>query len=254
MAAVAAAGMAVVFASSCSFDRVVNMVNTNGLTPQGAMTERTYEFGDIKSIETEAGIYVYYTCGERVEPVRVEGPEDVLEVLEVKCGRDGELELSFSGSKRFSYRSKEEHVHVYVTAPAVSGFEASSGGQIEAEGVVTVAGKLSADVSSGAYISFGGIRASEVELGASSGGTLEASDVVADDVEAEASSGAHIEVAGSAYSAQLKASSGGSVSAGKLEAERGKAKASSGGSVRSAIAVAEVERSSGGSVNNKPGK
>lgn len=246
--------MACVFAavsSSCSMDRVVNAIESGRQKPEGEIVSKSYEFDDIRSIDTSSGIYVYYTYGPDVDPVRVEGPSDVLDALEIECDKDGELELSFKGNKRFRYSSKEQHVHVYVTAPEIREFEASSGGIIEADGAVTVDGTLSAGVSSGAYVNLGSVKAAKVKLESTSGGMLEIADVTAEELKAEASSGSQIKVAGVANSASLQASSGGSVDAPKLEARYGSAKASSGGSVRSAIKAAQIERSSGGSVRNR---
>lgn len=238
--------------TSCSLDKMANVMGGGGQLPEGEIVSRTYDFNGVTGIDTSSGIYVYYTCLEETKPVKVVGPEDVLAELSVKLDRDGELKLSFKGNRRFSYRKNEQHAMVYVTAPGVRKYDASSGGLIEMTGPVTVSGTLEADVSSGGDIVFDGLRAGKVDFDASSGGMIKAKKVHADRLSAHASSGADITLAGSAIAAELSASSGGAVNASKLDVMRGKARASSGGSVKSAIKNAETKKSSGGSVSNKP--
>ena len=106
--------------TSCSRDKVLGLVNLSSSTPEGKVITRTYDFREISSVDVSSGIYVFYTSAPVAEPVKVVGPEDVLEVLTVKCDSDGELELGFEGRKRFNFAKESDHVKVCLlyTSPS----------------------------------------------------------------------------------------------------------------------------------------
>ena len=237
-----------------------------GEKPSETRVNQTHSFENIMGIDSSRGIIVHYTQQPTTEPVRIEGPENVVAELEIK------LDLSMKSGKNFRYNSAEDHVQVWVKAPAVTSFKASSGSLISVEEPIVSAASIKIKVSSGADIRMKSLTAGTATITTSSGANIDlhalTADVailksssganldidsvaISDALTAEASSGAVVEMAsGTAAKGYFNASSGASVRAGKVTAQSGECKASSGGSIKSSIKNATVKQSSGGGVTN----
>lgn len=244
-----------------------------GEKPSETRTTLTYSFENIKGIDSSKGIIVFYTQQPTTEPVRIEGPENVVAALEIKLSKNGVLDLSMKKGKNFRYNSTEDHVQVWVKAPAATSFKASSGSFICVEEPIVSAEPIKIKVSSGADMRMKSLSAGTATITTSSGANIDLHALTADaatlksssganlDIDsvnisgaltAEASSGAVIEIAsGKAEKGYFNASSGATVRAGKVSAQSGECKASSGGSIKSSIKNATVKQSSGGGVTNK---
>ncbi|MBD5267488.1 MAG: hypothetical protein HDS41_04785 [Bacteroides sp.] len=243
-----------------------------GEKPSETRVNQTHSFENIMGIDSSRGIIVHYTQQPTTEPVRIEGPENVVAELEIKLDKKGILDLSMKSGKNFRYNSAEDHVQVWVKAPAVTSFKASSGSLISVEEPIVSAASIKIKVSSGADIRMKSLTAGTATITTSSGANIDlhalTADVailksssganldidsvaISDALTAEASSGAVVEMAsGTAAKGYFNASSGASVRAGKVTAQSGECKASSGGSIKSSIKNATVKQSSGGGVTN----
>ncbi len=237
--------------SACSVNEVKNIATGfGGRTPSGKITEKTWQFDDIKGIESASGVVVHYTQQATTAPVRVSAPEDVLKKAVVRMTSGGTLEIQLESGTNFRFGNDEQRLHAYVAAPSVSDFEAYSGSEIIVADTLNIYSKVEAESHSGATISFSTLISPKVEFSSSSGSSIDAEAVTAEKFEADASSGSNISASGTATEVDLEASSGASVDCRNLKAERGKASANSGGGIQSNIATAEIERSSGGRVKN----
>ncbi len=227
--------------------------NIKGEKPSKTRVERSYSFENIKGIDTSSGIIVHYTQQPSTQPVTVEGPENVVAAFEINFTKNGVLDLSMDSGKSFRYKSEEDHVNVWVAAPAVSSLEASSGGSIIVNEPITATEPIEINASSGAGIYVAQLNAVTANIKTSSGADVEIYSIkITDSLSAGASSGAVIEIgAGTAENAYFKASSGASVRASGMTAQRGECKASSGGGIKSSIKQPSIKTSSGGSVINK---
>ena len=230
----------------------INHIFSHGEKPSENIVTADYNFSDLKGIDTACGIIVHYTPTASAEPIRAEGPENVREALEIKRSKNGTLCLRIENGKNFRYRSKEQHANIWIAAPDISDFEASSGGSIIVDGALSLSTPVDIEASSGASVSIASIKATKMELEASSGAHIKISTLSAETVEADASSGAGITIAGgNATYAYFDASSGSSIKASELEVQKGSCSASSGASIKSSIRNAKTDKSSGGSVSNK---
>ncbi|MCM1331035.1 MAG: DUF2807 domain-containing protein [Bacteroides sp.] len=238
-------------ATSCSSSSIYRMLS-HGEEPSENIVTNSYDFTDLKGIDTACGIIVHYTQTASAEPVRAEGPENVIEALEIKRSKDGTLCLRIENGKNFRYRSKEQHANIWIAAPAIADFEASSGGSIIVDGALSLSTPVDIEASSGASVSIASIKATKMELEASSGAHIKISTLSAETIEADASSGAGITIAGgNASYAYFDASSGSSIKASELNVQKGSCSASSGASIKSSIQNAKTDKSSGGSISNK---
>lgn len=232
---------------ACSSNNI-NIGSTDAAA-EGNIKTKTYNFtSDIKGIETSRGVIVHYTQ-ESSTSVRAEGSAKMLEAAEITLS-GGTLKATLKSNDNSRYTSAKDHLHVYVTAPSVNEFEASSGSSILSDGI-NIYSRVKAEASSGANIQFAALSAPNISLEASSGSSIKAENIKATRFEAETGSGASIRAAGEAESAELEANSGSSIDARALKASSGSAEAGSGASVLSSISNCRVEKSGGGSVVNR---
>lgn len=198
-------------------------VSTGALAAGAALAdEKTFDFGGFEGVSTSAGIRTIITVGEDFS-VRAESAEEGLERLDIRV-RNGELDI---GRKRRPVSfGRQPEITVYVSAPALSALDASSGAYAEATGVARgpfsldvssgahaivsgVCTALNVDASSGAHAEAGALRCKTASVDASSGASAEI--FASDSVVAEASSGASVEIHGEPANVNIDKSSGGGV-------------------------------------------
>jgi len=241
-------------ATGCSSSSI-HQILSHGEKPSENIVTASYDFSDIRGIDTSCGIIVHCSQKAAAEPVRIKGPENVMEALEITLSKKGALHLRLKNGSNFRYRSDEEHINVWVAAPAISKFDASSGGSIHAGGTITLSAPVDIETSSGAHIYFSDLQVAEASLEASSGSMIKIQSLTSKKVEADASSGAHIAInGGTSANADFDASSGGSINASGMDAQTGSCSASSGARIKSSIRNAKTDKSSGGSISNTSGK
>lgn len=184
--------------------------------------QETYDFSGFDAVSASSGVEAEITVGQDYS-VRAEGSAKSLEKLEIKM-KGSELHI---GRKSRFFSWGHDSVTVYVSLPALSALDVSSGAEATATGVdadkfgidassggnAEVSGacrEITVDVSSGGYIDAEELRCVSGAADASSGG--HASLYVSESVIADASSGGHISVYGSPPKVRTDNSSGGSVS------------------------------------------
>ena len=173
---------------------------------------RTYELPPFDSVSVSSGLTAIVDVGGP-QSVRAEAPsESILDQLKVDV-RNGRLELGLeTGIVQWLFGPGQQQPFViHVSAPEIKAAEASSGADVEVNGMAgetlslgassgaalaatgTSGGNVSLDVSSGADLKVAG-KCATLTAGASSGATLEARDLLCEEVNADLSSGAHAEV------------------------------------------------------------
>lgn len=165
--------------------------------------EQTYDLSGFKTISVSAGISAKVTVGSDYS-VRAESTAEELERLDIHV-RGDELSIGRKNGRFFNF--SHDQATVYVTLPALSGLDVSSGADAEASGVSSSAFALEA--SSGASIIVSG-ECSTLSVDVSSGADIDAEDLICETANADASSGASAEIHAS-KSIVADASSGGSI-------------------------------------------
>lgn len=202
----------------------------------------------VSNLNVNKGLDVTYIQQPGEAKILVEGPENLIEY--VTSDVKGQT-LSISLSK--SLNNCSSSLKITVTAPAITGFEASSGAALNISGQLRAPGAtVSAVASSGASFSAGEVNAEKVVLRSSSGASASITGIFAGSVEAGSSSGASLSAAGKCNVAKLSASGGASLSGGGLKAESGTASATFGASLTCNISNPQsISSSGGGSISNK---
>lgn len=185
--------------------------------------EETYNFSGFDAVSASSGVDAEITVGQDYS-VRAEGSAESLERLEIKKAGS---KLHIGRKSRFFSWGHHDSVTVYVSLPALSALDVSSGAEATATGVdadkfgvdassggnAEVSGacrEITVDVSSGGYVDAEALRCVSGAADASSGG--HASLYVSESIVADASSGGHVSVYGSPPKVRTDNSSGGSVS------------------------------------------
>ena len=215
-----------------------------GIAGTASAETRTFDVGSFTKIDISAGLDLSFEQGAAT-PVTVENSKGDFSDIEVEVR--GDTLVLKRKKNNWGWGRKRERYGITVSAPVISGVEASSGSDVIGRGMsgsavfidvssgadVTVAGvdggTVSIETSSGSDAAVSGTCAT-VRADSSSGSDIEARDLICQNgeadassgsdiaihvtgsVSAEASSGADVDVYGSPTDVTTDKSSGGSVS------------------------------------------
>lgn len=216
-----------------------------GLVGAASAETRTFDVGAFNNIDISAGLDLEFTAGE-AQSISVENAKGDFSDIEVIV-RGDTLVLKRKKNMNWGWNRKRLRYGITVSAPQISGLEASSGSDVSGRNMS--GSEIRIDVSSGADVTVAGVDGGTVVIetssgsdasvsgtcvtvraDSSSGSDLDARDLrcqngyadassgsdisihVTGSVDADASSGADVDVYGSPTDVQSDKSSGGSVS------------------------------------------
>ena len=182
---------------------------------------RTLDVGSFHGVDVSSGIHAVVSGGK---PQSVVADAADLNDLRYEV-RDGVLHLWYQWSIGDIFDWSRRDITVTIGTEVLDALAASSGGWVEATGLM----------------------GEDIGLEASSGGSIKTNAIEGMFYSIEASSGARIETSGLCTSAEVEVSSGASVAAKELDCEKVSLEASSGASVEiTARESIDAEVSSGG--------
>lgn len=185
---------------------------------------RTFDVGSFTNIDISAGLDLEFQEGAS-QSVTVENTKGDFSDIEVLVRGDT---LVLKRKKNMNWGQRRQRYGISVSAPMISGLEASSGSDVSGSGMSGEA--ISIDVSSGADVSVTGVN----------GGT----------VTIDTSSGSDATVSGSCVTVRADASSGSDLEARDLICQNGEADASSGSDIAIHVTGSvRADASSGGDVD-----
>lgn len=207
--------------------RTITVASLVGLGLAGAASAetRTYDVGAFTNIDISAGLDLSFEQGA-AQPVTVENAKGDFSDIEVSV--KGDTLILKRAKNNWGWGRKRERYGITVSAPMISGIEASSGSDVAGRGM---SGQdISIDVSSGADVTVTGVD----------GGT----------VSIKTSSGSDASVAGSCVAVRAKASSGSDLEARDLICQNGEADASSGSDIAIHVTTSvDADASSGADID-----
>lgn len=191
LVAAAIAGVGISFA-------VENNLMSDSSSEKGSLAEyvHTVKTGDFHSIDASMSVDVEYTRGA-LAPVKVVTGESVLPYVTVEVKR-GVLELGMK--KEYTQRrrklfGKDAKVKIYVTAPNVNSFSASTSADITCKSALTGLDKLTVEASTSGNVKLGRVSANSVKLEATTSGDVKIEKLeVADRIYAGASTSGDVSV------------------------------------------------------------
>lgn len=187
---------------------------------------RAFDTGAFSKIDISAGLDLEFTAGES-QSISVENRKGDFSDIDVFV-RGDTLILKRQKMMQWGWGKRRERYAITVTAPVISGLEASSGSDVSGTGLSGE--NVLIDVSSGADVSVSGVDAATVQI--------------------ETSSGSDASVSGTCGTVRADASSGSDLSARDLICETGYADASSGSDITIHVTQSvEAEASSGADVD-----
>lgn len=211
----------------------------------GLAADRTYDLPLFTAIDISAGVDAVVTVGGSQSVAATAADDAILRELRVEV-RDGTLKVWRDWDILDLFEIGPKDTSMTITAPSLTGAEASAGADVAVSGLTGE--RVLLEASSGADLKATDMQATTVEIDVSSGADLSANGTCTR-VDIDVSSGARAEVDDLACTdAKVEASSGANVTlraSGSLRAE-----ASSGADirVRGKPANSRVEESSGGKV------
>lgn len=158
------------------------------------LTEYTHEVkvGDFNAIDASISIDVYYTPGQKTS-VKVVTTERLMQYVRASVS-DGTLKLTMSReySNGNKLRRKGDKVKVYVTAPSVNSFIASTSADIKCSAPLTGMKKIRVEASTSGDVSLENVQADEAVLEASTSGDIDISVLMVSSLKADASTSGDI--------------------------------------------------------------
>lgn len=229
--------------------------------------------GEFSKLKVATGVDVIFTQDTKIS-VKAEA-DDAEKLQDIVTNVSGNTLEVFVDSKNFNKKdkkNKQRYKHkilkVYVSAPYVDSFQASSSGSITAKNEITV---KSADIKVSSSGSFSGnIKSDEITIKASSSGDVKGQ-ITAKNTNVEVSSSADVDLYGTSENISVSASSSADLNGKNLTVKKASVSASSSSDVTLNVtdsltakasssasitysgnpAKVEVEKSSSGSVNHK---
>lgn len=197
-----------------------------GLVGAASAETRTYDVGAFDKIDISAGLDLDFTAGS-AQSISVENTKGDFSDIEVSV-RGDTLVLKRKKNMNWGWNRKRLRYGITVTAPQISGLEASSGSDVSGRNMS--GSEVTIDVSSGADVTVTGVD----------GGT----------VTVETSSGSDASVSGSCTTVRAKSSSGSDLEARDLICQNGSADASSGSDLSIHVTTSvDADASSGADVD-----
>lgn len=178
-----------------------------GLVGTASAETRTFDVGAFNNIDISAGLDLEFTAGE-AQSISVENAKGDFSDIEVIV-RGDTLVLKRKKNMNWGWNRKRLRYGITVSAPQISGLEASSGSDVSGRNMS--GSEIRIDVSSGADVTVAGVD----------GGT----------VVIETSSGSDASVSGTCVTVRADSSSGSDLDARDLRCENGFADASSGSDI-----------------------
>ncbi|MFN3213432.1 MAG: head GIN domain-containing protein [Henriciella sp.] len=196
-----------------------------GFAGAASAETRTYDVGSFTNIDISAGLDLSFEQGA-AGPVTVENKKGDFSDIEVEVR--GDTLVLKRKKNNWGWGRKRERYGITVSAPVISGVEASSGSDVMGRGMS--GSTVSIDVSSGADVTITGVD----------GGT----------VIIETSSGSDASISGTCETVRADSSSGSDIEARDLICQNGEADASSGSDISIHVTGSvNADASSGADVN-----
>ncbi|MHA7898549.1 MAG: head GIN domain-containing protein [Henriciella sp.] len=178
-----------------------------GLAGTASAETRTYDVGAFTNIDISAGLDLTFEQGA-TQSVTVENTKGDFSDIEVLVKGDT-LVLKRKKNNNWGWNNRRERYGITVTAPTISGVEASSGSDVSGRGMSGE--RIFIDVSSGADVTVTGVNGGVVSI--------------------ETSSGSDASISGSCTTVRAESSSGSDIEARDLICQNGEADASSGSDI-----------------------
>lgn len=161
------------------------------------LTEYTHEVktGSFNAIDASISIDVYYTPGSKTS-VKIVTTERLLKYVEAGVS-SGTLNLTMSkeyANGNNGLRRKGDKVKVYVTAPQVNSFIASTSADIKCSSPITGIKKLKVDASTSGEISLSRLQATDAVVYASTSGEVDIESLESNMFKANASTSGEIDI------------------------------------------------------------
>lgn len=219
---------------------------STGASSASPMAEKNFKLNkSYDEISVATGIKVFYTVGNK-KTARVTGPQSEIDRISITID-NGKLRL-ITKEDRFGSRKGSREVSVYINGPQFAEVDLSSGGTINMESAIDLAGReLEIDISSGGiFNSEYPVTCSEISIEGSSGGIINIRELNAKrEVEVDASSGSIINISGRTAKLEVDASSGAIVTVNGMKAASGYIDASSGAIINCGSQNLSISKSSG---------
>ena len=177
-----------------------------GLAGTASAETRTFDVGSFTNIDISAGLDLAFTEGA-TQSVTVENRKGDFSDIDILV--KGDTLVLKRKKNNWGWNNRRERYGITVTAPVISGVEASSGADVSGRSMSGE--RISIDVSSGADVTVTGVEGGVVEI--------------------ETSSGSDASVSGTCATVRADASSGSDIEARDLVCQNGEADASSGSDI-----------------------
>lgn len=102
----------------------------NSTRPSAVIVTKSYWINNLKGILVSDKIIIHYTNQEEADSIKISGPQNMVDNLEIEKSLYGILNISLKRGDRFDCKSEDEYVKIWISQPNVSTFTAMKNAQI----------------------------------------------------------------------------------------------------------------------------
>lgn len=102
----------------------------NSTRPSAVIVTKSYWINNLKGILVSDKIIIYCTNQEKPDSIKISGPKNMVDNLEIEKSLNGTLNISLKRGDRFDCKSGDEYIKIWISQPNISTFTAMKNAQI----------------------------------------------------------------------------------------------------------------------------
>lgn len=178
----------------------------NSTRPSAVIATKSYWIDNLKGILVSDKIIIHYTNQEETDSIKISGPQNMVDNLEIEKSLYGILNISLKRGDRFDCKSEDEYVKIWISQPNVSTFTAMKNAQIYSYNLF-YRKKVYSEVYSSAIIHFSALKANSIEFNAYTNGKIFCNELSAKNLDINAFTESEIVVSGKSEEVNITANS-----------------------------------------------
>lgn len=170
--------------------------------PSAIITTKSYWFTGLQGILVSDRVIVYYTDQEKTDSIKVLGPKNMVDNLEIKKTPYGILDISLNRGETFNCKSEDQYVKIWISQPNLRSFTVMKNAQIHSNSLFSMS-KVCLEAFTSAIIHFDVLDAHFVNINAYSKGKVFCGELSARSLEISAFTQSEIVVSGKTGKANI---------------------------------------------------
>ncbi len=174
---------------------IIVSCDKRSIKPSDTIVTRDYYFEKISGIIAASNCITVYYSQQKHTSVKVEGPSNMVEELEIKSDARDRLIVELKNSDRFDVMYKSQRVKVWITSPYVHHIEAMAWASVIVPDSIDIPNSLDISAFTDATIKLSDIKTGRLSVQAYQSSHITIGDVKATSIRSESYTDAIIDIA-----------------------------------------------------------